>query len=183
MRNFLLVTFMLALFASPGWCISISDTNAGTDNGTDVGSLDIFIISGPKLNGEAAETDWVNSVLSPETVTWEVKTEPVNYFYTDETNTFAFALSGAADPVEYFLVKNAQYVALYRNLVNVNWGVFSANSLPADMNIPDYDDGFVISHVTEFQGDPTPQVPEPTTMLLFGTGLACLTGVIRKKRK
>lgn len=39
-----------------------------------------------------------------------------------------------------------------------------------------------ISHWTAFNADPGNQVPEPATMLLFGTGLAGLAGFARRKR-
>nr|WP_269755831.1 PEP-CTERM sorting domain-containing protein [Desulfogranum marinum] len=42
--------------------------------------------------------------------------------------------------------------------------------------------GLEISHFSGFNPNNN-AVPEPTTMLLFGTGLIGLTGIIRKKRK
>lgn len=39
------------------------------------------------------------------------------------------------------------------------------------------------SDVARFSSTPTPEVPEPTTMMLLGTGLAGIAGAVRRKRK
>ncbi|HEB49263.1 MAG TPA: PEP-CTERM sorting domain-containing protein [Desulfobulbus sp.] len=70
-------------------------------------------------------------------------------------------------------------------------GAFSDSMV--SMVVPDYPDDYILKIVgvidnpasglaTSFDGGIAP-VPEPATMLLFGTGLAGLAGVVRKKKK
>ena len=154
----------------PSWAIMMGST--------DVGDVDTFIEEAAKVNGEVAETNWVNSVLVPDwetsAVTFTIKTpDPldVNYFMTDTTNVFAFEL--LSEP-EYFLIKNATRMALFKNLEDVDWGVFDASLLSSEMNIPT--SGYTISHVTELNGS----VPEPGVLGLLGIGMI---GIVLGRRR
>ena len=89
---------------------------------------------------------------------------------------------------DYWLIKNSDWWALFSNVANLDWGVFNTTSLPLGMNLPDEDNSFIISHVTEFDGEGggggEGNVPEPTVIALFGMGLLGMgLSRIRKKRK
>ena len=159
----------------PSWAILIDDTNAGILDGTNVGVVDSFIAEDDKVGNPQSEEDWVNSILGTGTVTYTVKNDPVTYFMTDTTDVFAFELESAP---EYFLVKNAQRIALFQNLADIDWGVFDTGDLSAAMNLPDFtgEDAFTISHVTEFNGS----VPEPGVLGLLGLGMV---GIVLGRRR
>lgn len=182
MKSFVLVSFLLVFFANPGWCgIVIDDTNAGFLDGKDVGAIDTWLATTTKPpmpnSSTAAETAWVNSVLSPTTTTFVVKDEPVVYYSTDRPGVFAFSLPASE---EYFVVKNSDYWALFRNNIDLAFGVFDSSFLPNDMNLPT--DPYIISHVSQFDSGST-NVPEPMSLLVFGSGLAGLVGIARIRRR
>ncbi|PKH03774.1 hypothetical protein CXF72_04545 [Psychromonas sp. MB-3u-54] len=180
MKKFILVSSLLVLFATPSWGIMIDDSSAGTDDGTDLGSVDTYISDTNLLSNSnpTTETAWVNSVLASSgiTATFAVKDEPVTYYGTDTANTFAFSMSSTP---EYFLIKNAKYWALYQNQADLGWGVFDSTYLPPRMNLSS---GFKISHVSQF-GTGSTSVPEPSTTLLLGAGLLGFGLYSRKRSK
>jgi hypothetical protein len=145
--------------------------------GTDVGGVDLFIAEGEMLGNPTSETAWVNSLPGVSDITFTVKTETVDYFTTDTSNVFAFELESALSG--YFLIKNAQRVALFQNLSEMGWGVFNVSYLSDAMNLPSEE--FTISHVTELNG-PT-AVPEPSSLVLLGLGLIGIFVVSRNRKQ
>jgi len=174
---------------------SAATINEGTLDGTDVGLVDTLkeVIDKTSTawtdlygngNSTADETAWVNDTLSTTGITFEIKTETVSYFSTDIIDVFAFAFNPTGD--DYFIVKNATYLALFENLASLDYGVFNASALPSEMNISS--GGVTISHVSSFNDpnsppiiEPGPTIPEPTSIFLIGTGLLGLFGASRKK--
>ena len=138
--------------AMPSWAIMIT---SGPDNGTNVGGVDTLLAEDVGQGSEQGEEDWVNTTLTNlgyadgGSITWTIKTEDVAYYTTDAMDVFAFELESAP---AYFLVKNRNRVALFENLLDIDWGVFDTAEFTADMNLPDNDGNFIISHVTEFNG-------------------------------
>jgi hypothetical protein len=146
------------------------------------GNVDTLKYSGDLGNaGEAAELVWVTSVLGG-THTFEFKDDTLGGEWFNISNLpagcYAHALTSAPD---YFLIKTGNIYGtdnehfLYQNLASVDWAVIDLVALGIDSaNITK------ISHITEFDGTP---VPEPATMLLFGTGLAALAGMVRRRKE
>lgn len=144
--------------------------------GTNVGSLDTLI--GQTLmqgnSNPTSETNWVNSLLNPDT-SYVTKTNNVELYATAESsNVFTFEL--AATP-GYFLVKNAKWWALFENNANAGWGVVDFSQLNSGFKFKDLENT-TISHVSEF-GKFT-SIPEPSGLLLFGLGLIGLSAMRRR---
>lgn len=185
MRKLLLsIGLLLVGFsAMSSWAISIND--GGTYNGQNVGQLDYLIDqqfhNGPGGN-PAGETSWVNNVLAAQpaapSVTFATKYDPVTYYTTDTANHFAFQL---AENVDYFMIKNSTYRALFENKNNFGWGVFDTTLLDNGFNLPDAN-SYQISHVTQFVSDEprTTNIPEPQTMTVLFLGILCLLVARRK---
>jgi PEP-CTERM motif len=145
---------------------------------TDVGGLDDLLQFTNDLPGNGSDPEdelaWLNSFLSPDT-TFAVKTETVSYYKVDGVNAY-YALALTADP-GWYILKNAKFWAAFENVASLGWAVFDINELPEGMNLGN--DELTISHVSEMGR--TTSVPEPTTLALFGLGLAGL-GVMRRRR-
>lgn len=166
--------FIVVLFVT----LPITTSAAFLSGGTDVGQVDTFLAQANKVGSTDAEADWASGVIGTN-VDWTVKLANVSYEETTTLGVYAFDV--LLDP-GYFLVKNATHMALFKNLDNLDWGVFDSDSFSAGINIPS--SGFTISHVTSLVsvgGDPriNRNVPEPVPIALLGAGLIGL-GYTRK---
>lgn len=149
---------------------------------TDVGEIDSLqaVITKSDMkdygNGsnETTEATWVNYILDTSFTSLDTsRDEDVSATLVDgESNVWAFELTTGAG---YYVVKNSTWWALLLNNDSTSWGVIDTSlSGLSEFNLND----LKISHVTEF-GVP---IPEPSSLLLFGMGIAGLVGA-RKYRK
>jgi hypothetical protein len=179
MKRLFGLTVALALgmgLAQPSWAIAIIE---GAHNGTNVGAVDNLITTTQLQNSGGAENTWLQGLFpGAEILDQEQK---VRYYDTDTLNIYAFALNPLAD---FFMIKNAQWHALYENNASNSWGVFDTSELPQAMNLGG--EGFTISHirVIDVPGTDVPptSVPEPASLTLLGLGLLGL-GVARRRKK
>jgi hypothetical protein len=188
-RVSIITTFAVCLFtASTASAIPIAD----------VGSLDLFVDSTNLANsGFATERDWIADALNVNvnTITysqlassgasaWEAVTgEPAG----QNLYAFDFQAFGVSNP-DFFLIKtgNLQVTThdtfLYDNIANLRYGVIDLNQFGPDFVI----EVGKISHVgTVGGGNPPPPspVPEPASLLLFGSGLAAVAYSIRQRAR
>jgi len=92
-----------------------------------------------------------------------------------QSGTWTTTNPGPAVDVSFYAVKAGNYFALYLVDPALDSGLWTtADILVGNGEIPS------ISHLDVLTGSSTP-VPEPATMLLFGTGLAGLAGIARRK--
>lgn len=159
---------LLGSVSAQSWGVLISDPDAGIYNGWDVGSVDTYLVEGDKQGNPASEEAWVQANGYPDLMFSGVKDDPVTYFDTDTANVIAFMLS---TPSDYFLIKNAQKIALFDNSSNKKWGVINIDDLQGKFNIAVGKD--TISHATFFKGGST-EVSQPGTLALLSIGLVAL---------
>lgn len=168
---------------------------------TQVGVIDKLIAETVLGNsGDAVELAWVQSVIG-NTYGWDPSADKYEVFESEweavdglftqndkgESVPYVYA-HGLKNAPDYFMLKLAAANSgsttdgndhfLFENLEEMDWAVVSLQ----DMN---FELKFVsnvgkVSHVGEFGGQ---LVPEPATMMLFGTGLAGLAGMVRRKSR
>lgn len=182
MKIKLLTLAALLAASNVTWGLVIDDTDAGANNGADVGLIDLFIgvqEPPPGTGDPAGEEAWAESLLPGVDLDFTSKIETVGIFDTDAPGVRASLLPAPPLP-SYFIVKNATYRALFENVDDLAWGVIDTSVLPSDMNL----DGATVSHITglidDSGPDPDPGIPEPGVLALFGIGLLGI-GVSRRR--
>lgn len=195
MKSKLLLGFNLIALVLCGFVSSVAALTI-----TEVGDLDpLYAVTG-LLNGAGAEADWINGLLGTtytsadidnnklqwSTVSYELVTDGIDTSSDGASNQWGFELP---DEDGYFLLKtgNGTYKTwLFQNVPNNFYGTFALGyeyTLLVDGETAvtfDVNDITSISHLTKAGSVP---VPEPSTILLFGAGLAGVGFYTRKRVK
>lgn len=189
MKNYLLL-LLAGLLLSCG--STVHAYTLKSDSSVNVGLVDHLIAQTQLLNsGEETELNWVQSVLTDMlgpsvVVSLAAKTDVTesNWQETDTLGVWAYDL--VSDGPDYFLVKTGNIGGgvsdthfLYENLASLDWAVIAL----AGLQIKDITNIEKISHITEVSEYTTTSVPEPSTLLLLGAGLAGLGWYGRKRSR
>lgn len=204
MKKILSVVFSLTILGLAGTASALT-INSGA---TEVGGVDTLLFSNFLANsGDQTEVDWVNGLLNTTFTTSDLtKYTQQNWLEVDSSSGDTWAIDLQTNG-GYFFIKTGNFALdglspgqqppadlpehfLYQNLPSSDWGVVSFSLITTELNAYLTDNGYQgvtiksfdvtkFSHLGELDGS-TNEVPEPATMLIFGTGLAALAGVRRK---
>jgi hypothetical protein len=151
---------------------------------------DFFLVSVVDPTKQLKIFDYTKEAGAVKTVTAS------GWTYLDEGFYFAFGVhtGGKNDPTaDYFFFSNPQ-LNKYANGISVDSDLqhpkvdYSAGKVAINLEDQlaggdkDFNDMVVVGFGLINQMNPAAPVPEPTTMVLFGTGLAGLAGVARRKK-
>lgn len=166
-------------------------SHALTINGgsIDIGNVDTLIASSAQINNPTNELDFAKTILGSST-TSAGTIDSFNWQQVDGSTTI-FAQSLKNNPGN-FLVKTGNLLGtndfrdfLFTNVSNTGYAVIDLSVLSNAVGGGKNGGTGELSHMQIFNGtNPAPAnpVPEPATMLLFGTGIAGLAAVCRQKK-
>jgi len=163
----------LLAFGSSAWSLTINGT-------TDVGIADTLIGSAALPDsGAATELAWVQTFFPGATVNVTTTTASVDWTQTSLAGTYAFKLSD--NPGDFFIKIGTGSLGsdvdhfMFTNNPDTGYAVVALSDLNIT-NSTHFDVGR-ISHVGEVGGT---SVPEPSMLMLFGSGLLGLAFFGRK---
>ena len=158
----------------------------------DVVFVDTFFTDGP-LNGPDGELAYINANYDPDADTFIDKFEGdgtdtgITVDINDATATISWDFTGTTSEMQYILLKDGSIQGeghLYTLYTVTDDQKVSSNG-DQTVEFVDPPDGTFdrqISHISFFGGRGGEQVPEPTTLLLLGAGLAGI-GFARRRMK
>lgn len=176
-----------------GNAATITDPSAGGYYLTDVGAADSLLtqLADPSGGlGDADLTAWINNYFgNPDpAITYITRTEDFSGYFTSDPNLAAYKLF---DQPAYYILHNANNIALFGNVASLDWAVFDWTALSADFNIKEA--GTEISFIAEFDGnadfcathpgDPScgdVPMPEPGMLVLMGLGMLSMVPSFRR---
>jgi hypothetical protein len=174
----MVLAFFILMFVHAGSAQALT-INSGAIN---VGGLDTLLTAAyVHPPSDANQISWMESFLGIEVVEF-LKIEDMAWIPVDGSTTmFAHALTMDPGPTNYLIKTGTpynQYSFLYENNPAYNWAVIDLALWGPALGLGDVINIGALSHISQVN-----PIPEPTTMLLFGTGLAGLAGLGRRRMK
>lgn len=166
------IAVFIAMTCGTAWAIPMAT----------VGGIDTFLsATSLKNSSDALEMSWAETIVGFD-VTLEGKIEGNSGWISVDGTTGVYALALTGNPA-YYLVKTGKNgsgysphsVFLFENVANLSWAV-------VDLNEVGIKEIGKVSHTNQFNSG-TASVPEPSTILLLGSGLLGLGWYGRKHKK